>query len=136
MRTMLVSVLAVLAQLAIPANAQPQAAAQPASPAATNGYVAQPPAKRVFFFRVPRQKGPEPIVLRPLDLKYTSGSAESWRPSQAPGHRTWFFANPAAQIAAHPTLEFQPLTLESMPPQDIRKILRPRTNRLFFFSKP
>jgi hypothetical protein len=50
MRTTLVSVLAVLAQWGIPANAQPQAGALPAWSAVPNGYWVHPPTKRLFFF--------------------------------------------------------------------------------------
>ena len=70
MRTTLVSVLAVLAQWGILANAQPQAGALPAWPAATNGYLAHPPTKRLFFFMSdPKNIGRPAVFGRPLDRK-------------------------------------------------------------------
>src|SRR5215831_10518891 len=70
MRTTLFSVLAVLAQWGILANAQPQAGALPAWPAATNGYLAHPPTKRLFFFTSdPKNIGRPAVFGRPSDRK-------------------------------------------------------------------
>ena len=128
MRTTLVSVLSVLAQWGILANAQPQAGALPAWPAATNGYLAHPPTKRLFFFMSDRKN-----IVRP---------AVFGRRAQAPGTGGFLwpysFTSPVPQNPAHPTLKFPPtglLPLESPPPQDLW-FLRPKNSKLFFFSKP
>ena len=136
MRTTLVSVLAVLAQWGILANAQPQAGALPAWPGATNGYLAHPPTKRLFFFMSdPKNIGRPAVFGRPLDRKNIA------RPAQAPGTGGFLwpysFTDPVSQNPAHPTLKFPPtglLPLES-PPQNLW-FLRPKNPRLFFFSKP
>lgn len=127
MRTTLVSVLAFLAQWGILANAQPQAGSLPAWPASTNGYLANPPTKRLFFF----VSDPKNIV-RPAVLK---------RPARAPGTGgilwPYSFTAPVSQNPALPTLKFPPtglLPLES-PPQHLW-FLRPKNSKLFFFSKP
>ena len=128
MRMTLVSMLAVLAQWGILANAQPQAGALPAWPAATNGYLAHPPMKRLFFFT--------------SDPKNIGRPAVFGRPAQAPGTGgllwPYSFTAPVSQNPAHPTLKFPTTGLlpqESPPPQDLW-FLRPKNPRLFFFSKP
>lgn len=129
MRTTLVSVLAVLAQWGIPANAQPQAGTRPAWPAATNGYFAHPPTKRLFFFM--------------SDPKNIGRPAVFGRPAQTPRPGSFLLpysiTDPVLQNPAHPTLKFPPTGLlpkETLPPQDLWKLLRPRDSRLFFFGKP
>jgi len=148
MRTTLVSILAVLAQWVIPANAQPQTGAQPARPAATNGYLAHPPTKRLFFFRSdPKNIGRPAVFGRSPDSKNIVGpgmvgrSAVFGQPAQAPDmggfFRPYSITDPILQNPAHPTLKFPPtglLPVESPPPQDLW-FLRPKNSRLFFFSK-
>jgi tetratricopeptide (TPR) repeat protein len=74
MRTTLVSVLAVLAQWGIPANAQPQAGALPAWSAAPNGYWVHPPTKRLFFFMSdPKNIGRPPVFGQPAHAPGTGG---------------------------------------------------------------
>src|SRR6516164_5365338 len=86
MRTTLVSVLAVLGQWGILANAQPQAGALQAWPAATNGYMAHPPTKRLFFFMSdPKNIGRPAVFGRPSDRKNVVRPAVLGRPAQAPG---------------------------------------------------
>src|SRR5215831_14372987 len=143
MRTTLVSVLAVLAQWGILANAQPQAGALPAWPAATNGNFAHPPTKRLFFFMSdPKNIGRPAVFGRPSDLKNIVRPAVFGRPVQATGTGGFLwphsFTDPVSQNLAHPTLKFPPtglLPLESPPPQDLW-FLRPKNSRPFFFSKP
>ena len=136
MRTTLVSVLAVLAQWGILANAQPQAGALPAWPAATNGYLVHPPTKRLFFFAAEPEKIVRPVFGRPSDGKNIV------RPAQTPstGGFLWpySFTAPGFQNPAHPTLKFPStglLPLESPAHQDLW-FLMPKNSRLFFFSKP
>ena len=143
MRTTLVSVLAFLAQWGILANAQPQAGALPAWPAATNGYLAHPPTKRLFFFMSdPKNIGRPAVFGWPSDRKNIVRPAVFGRPAQAPGTGGFLwpysFTAPVSQNPAHPTLKFPPtglLPLESPPPQDLW-FLRPKNSKLFFFSKP
>ena len=144
MRTTLVSVLAVLAQWGILANAQPQAGALPAWPAATNGYLAHPPMKRLFFFTSDPKNIGRPVFERPSDRKNVVRPALFGRPAQAPstGGFLWpysfTFTAPVFPNPAHPTLKFPStglLQLESPPPQDLW-FLRPKNAKLFFFSKP
>ena len=149
MRTTLVSMLAVLAQWGNPASAQPQAGALPAWPAATNGYLAHPPMKRLFFFMSDPKNIDRPAVFgRPSAPKDIGRPAAFGRPAvfgqpaQAPGTggflRPYSITDPVRQNPAHPTLKFPPtglLPLESPPPQDLW-FLRPKNSRLFFFSKP
>ena len=137
MRTTLVSVLAFLAQWGILANAQPQAGALPAWPAATNGYWAHPPTKRLFFFMSdPKNIGRPAVFGRPSDRKNIV------RPAQAPVTSGFFwpysFTDAISQNPTHPTLKIPPtglLPLESPPPQNLW-FLRHKNSRLFFFSKP
>jgi hypothetical protein len=129
MRTFMVSVLAVLAQWGIPANAQTQPGALPAWSAVTNGYGAHPPTKRLFFFMSdPKNSGRPPVFGQAAHAPSTGGF---FRPFSITG--------PIPQNPPHPTLKF-PSTelrpLESLPPQDFRRFLRPNNSRLFFFSKP
>src|ERR1035437_5546876 len=129
MRTMLVSVLAVLAQLGIPANAQSQGGALPAWSAVPNGYWVHPPTKRLFFFMsAPKNIGQPPVFGRPAHAPGTGGF---FRPFSITG--------PIPQNPPPPTLKF-PSTglrpLESLPPQDFRRFLRLKNSRLYFFSKP
>ena len=141
MRTTLVSVLAFLAWGIL--VAQPQAGALPAWPAATNGYLAHPPTKRLFFFTSdPKNIGRPAVFGRPSDRKNTFRPAVFGLPAQAPGTggflRPYSITNLAPRNPADPTLKFSPtglLPLESPPPQDLR-LLRPKNPRLFFFSKP
>src|SRR5579863_2539943 len=86
MRTTLILALAVLAQWGIPANAQPQAAALPQGPAATNGYSAQPPTTRLFFFiSDPKNIGRPAVFERPSDSRSIGRPAVFGRPEQAVG---------------------------------------------------
>jgi hypothetical protein len=129
MRTTLVSVLAVLAQLAIPANAQSQAGALPAWSAGPNGYWVHPLTKRLFFFMSdPKNIGQPPVFGRPGN---TPGTGGFFRPFSITG--------PIPQNPPHPTLKL-PSTglrpLESLAPQDFRRFLRPKSSQMFFFSKP
>jgi hypothetical protein len=149
MRTTLVSMLAVLAQWGIPANAQSQAGALPAWPAATNWYLAHPPTKRLFFFMPdPKNIGKPTVFGRPsapkniLEPAMVGRPAVFRRPAQAPDtggfFRSYSITDPVPQNPAHPTLKFPPtglLPVESPPPQDLW-FLRPKNSRLFFFSKP
>jgi hypothetical protein len=143
MRTTLVSVLAVLAQWGIQANAQPQAGVLPAWPAATSGYLAHPPTKRLFFFMSdPKNIGRPAVFGRPSDRKNTFRPAVFGRPAQTPGTGSFLwpysFTDPVSQNPAFPTLKFPPtglLPLESSPRKDLW-FLRPKNPRLFFFSKP
>src|SRR5262245_55397318 len=143
MRTTLVSMLAVLAQWGILANAQPQAGALQAWPAATNGYVAHPPTKRLFFFMSdPKNIGSPALFGRPSDRKNFGRPAAFGRPAQATGTGGFLwphsFTDPFSQSLAQPTLKFPEaglLPLKSPPPQNFR-FLRPKNSRLFFFSKP
>ena len=129
MRTTLVSVLVVLAQWGMLATAQPQTGAVPSTwPGATSGYFTHPPTKRFFFMYDPTTIG-RPVVFG--------------QPSQAPGARafprSYSIINPVHQNFAHPTPRFSPtglVPLESTPPQDFWRFLRPKNSRLFFFSKP
>ena len=135
MRTTLVSVLAVLAQWGIQANAQQQAGALSAWPAATNVY--HPPTKRLFFFTSEPKNIVRPAVFgRPSDRKSIV------RPTQAPGTSGFLwpysFTDAISQNPTHPTLKIPPtglLPLESPPPQNLW-FLRHKNSRLFFFSKP
>jgi hypothetical protein len=127
MRATLVSMLAVLAQWAIPANGQLQTGALPSSPAANNGYFAHPPARRLFFFA--------------SDPKLTGAPALFGQPAQARGTTGFLwpysFTAPVSRNPAHPTLKLTPaglLPLESPPPR--LWLLRSKNSRLFFFSKP
>ena len=129
MRTTLVSVLAVLAQWGIPASAQSQGGTLPAWSAVPNGYSVHPPTKRLFFFMSdPKNIGQPPVFGRPAHAPGTGGF---FRPFSITG--------PIPQNPPIPTLKF-PSTglrpLESLPPQDFRRFLRPKNSRLFFFSKP
>jgi hypothetical protein len=143
MRTTLVSVLAVLAQWGTAANPQPQAGTPPAWPAATNGYLAHPPTKRLFFFTSdPKNIGRPAVLGRPSDRKNVVRSSVFGRPVPAPGpggfHWPYSFTDPLSQNLAYPTLKFPPtglIPLES-PPQGDLWFLRPKNPRLFFFSKP
>ena len=94
MRTTVVSVLAVLAQWGIPANAQPQAGALPAWSAVPNGYWAHPPTRRLFFFMSDPKNIGRPLVVG--------------RPAQAPGMGSFFrpfsITGPIPQNPPHPTL--------------------------------
>jgi hypothetical protein len=137
MRTTLVSMLAVLAQWGILANAQPQAGALPAWPAATNGYLAHPPTKRLFFFT----SDPKNIV-RPAVFGRPSDGKSIVRPPQAPGTSGFLwpysFTDAISQNPTRPTLKTPPtglLPLESPPPQNLW-FLSHKNSRLFFFSKP
>jgi len=119
MRTTLMSVMVVLAQWGLPANAQSQA-----SPPAPSGYVAHPPAKRLFFF-----------TSDPMDL---GRPAMFGNPAQAP-RRPYFLTNPVPRNPAHGALTFPPtglVPLESLPSQNLWKFFRPQHSRLFFFTKP
>ena len=127
MRTTLVSVLVILGQWGMPAYAQLQAGAQ-ATPGATvtGGYVSHPLAKRLFFFMP--------------DAKNMGRSVARVTPAQKPGHEFQpnYHVRPVAQSAGFPNLKFYPTGMrpvESQPPQDFRKLLRPRNSRLFFFTK-
>ena len=129
MRTTLVSVLAVLAQWGISANAQPQAGTLPASSTVPNGYWAHPSTKRLFFFTSDTKKAARPPVF---------GQA-----AHAPGMGGLFppfsITAPIPQNPPHPTLKFTSTglrPLESLPPQDFRRFLKPKSSGLFFFSKP
>jgi hypothetical protein len=128
MRTTLVSVLAVLAQLAIPANAQSQGGTLPAWSAGPNGYWVHPPTKRLFFFMSDPKNIGQPVFGRPAHA-----------PATGSFFRPFSITSPIPQNSQHPTLKF-PSTglrpLESLPPQDFRRFLRPKNSRLFFFSKP
>jgi len=129
MRMTLVSVLAVLSQWGFPANAQQQAGALPAWPTVPNGYWAHPPTKRLFFFMSdPKNIGRPPVFVQPA---HAPGMGRFFRPFSITGL--------IPQNPPHPTLKF-PSTglrpLESLPPQDFRRFLRPKNSRLFFFSKP
>jgi hypothetical protein len=129
MRTTLVSVLAVLAQLGISANAQSQGGTLPAWSTVPNGYWAHPPTKRLFFFMSdPKNIGRPAVFGQPAHAPDTGGF-----------FRPFSFTGPIPQNPPDPTLKF-PLTglrpLESLPPQDFRRFLRPKNSRLFFFSKP
>ena len=143
MRTTLVSVLAVLAQWGTAANPQPQAGTPPAWPAATNGYLAHPPTKRLFFFMSdPKNIGRPAVFGRPSDRKNIVRPAVFGRPVQATGTGGFLwphsFTDPVSQNLAHPTLKFPAtglLPLASPPPQNLW-FLRPKNSRLFFFSKP
>ena len=143
MRATLVSVLAVLAQFGTLANAQPQAGALPAWPAATNWYLGHPPTKRLFFFTSdPKDIGRPAVFGQPSDRKNTFRPAVFRRPAQAlrTGGFLWpySFVDPLYQNPVHPTLKFPPtglLPMESPPPRDFW-FLRPKNPRLFFFSKP
>jgi hypothetical protein len=143
MRTTLVSMLAVLAQWGILANAQPQAGALPAWPTGTNGYLAHPPTSRLFFFTSdPKNIGRPAVFGRPSDPMNIFQPAVFGRPAQAPGRGGFLRPNSITDLApqnpVHPTLKFPPtslLPLKSPPPQDLW-FLRPKNSRLFFFSKP
>ena len=70
MRTTLVSVLAVLAQWGISANAQPQAGTLPASSTVPNGYWAHPSTKRLFFFTSdPNTTVQPPVFVKPAHAR-------------------------------------------------------------------
>ena len=141
MRTTLVSVLAVLAQWGILANAQPQAGPLPAWPGATNGYLAHPPTKRLFFFMSDPKNIAGPAVFgRPSDRTNIVRPAVFGRPAQTPGTGGFLwpysFTAPVSQNSALPRLKFPPTgLLESPPPQNLW-FLRPKNSKLFFFSKP
>jgi hypothetical protein len=128
MRTTLVSVLVILAQWRMPAYAQ-QAGALPTSvPAASNGYLPHPLAKRLFFF-ASDPKNMERPAARPA--VQTPGPGGFLRPD--------YIAPQSPQPSSYPTLKFAAtglLPLESSPPQDLWRFLRPKNTRLFFFSKP
>ena len=143
MRMTLVSVLAFLLQWGMPANAQPQAGAQPTVPAETNRYLAHPPAKPLFFFTSDHENMGRAVFGRPSEPRNIALPVV-FRPA-ARGRLTEGFlgpysiAIPVYQQPTQPTLRFPPtglLPLESLPPQDVRKFLRPNNTRLFFFSKP
>ena len=143
MRTTLVSMLAVLAQWAIIANAQPQAGALPAWPAATNGNWAHPSTKRLFFFVGSRTVGQPALFGRPSDPNNIGRSAVFGRPAQSPDTggflRPYSIPETFSPISVHPTLIFPPtglLPLESLPPQDLWRFFRPKNSRLFYFPKP
>ena len=143
MRATLVSVLAFLAQWGILANAQSQTGALSAWPSTTNGYLAHPPTKRLFFFMSdPTNVGRPAVFGRSSDRKNIVRPAVFVKPVQATGTGGFLwphsFTDPVSQNLAHPILKFPPtglLPLESPPPQDFR-FLRPKNSRLFFFSKP
>ena len=144
MRTTLVLALAILAQWGIPANAQPQAGALPAGPAATNGYLAHPPTKRLFFFiSDPKNMGRPAVFERPSDSQNIGRPVVFGRPAQASGMggflRPYFITDPVLLNPANPTLKVPPTglpPLDSLPQQDLWRFLRPKNSRLFFFSKP
>src|ERR1017187_4151779 len=69
MRTTLVSVLAVLAQLGIPANAQSQGGTLPAWSAVPNGDWVHPPTTRLFFFMSDPKNIGQPPVFFGSDIK-------------------------------------------------------------------
>lgn len=132
MRMTLVSALAFLLQWGMPANAQPQAGPQSTVPAGTN----HPATNRLFFFPSDHQNIGRPVFGRP---------SEPWnivRPATPLTGRflpRYSIAVPVYQQPTHPTLKFPPtglLPLESLPPRDVWKFLKPKNTRLFFFSKP
>jgi hypothetical protein len=112
----------------IAANAQPQASAQSTTPPAANGYSAHPSTKRFFFASNPETTGKPAVFGRPAKAPATSGFL-----------RPYVIASPVSQNRVYPTVTF-PLTglrpLESQPPQDFRRFLKPGNTRLFFFNKP
>ena len=145
MRTTLVSVLVILAQWGMPAHAQPQTGALPtAVPAAPNGHSTYTPTKRLFFFTPdPKNMGRPAVFGRPSDPMNVGRPAVFGRPAQALGTggfpRSYSIINSVPRNPAHPTLRFSPtglLPLESQPPQNLWRFLRPKNSRLFFFSKP
>jgi hypothetical protein len=129
MRTMLVSVLGVLSQWGMAANAQQQAGPPPDLSAATSGYLAHPPTKRLFFFTSnPKSMGRPALVVRPAQAPVSGGFL-----------RPYSIADPVPQNPSQPTLKFPPtglIPLKSQSPQDVWRFLRPKNSRLFFFSKP
>ena len=142
MRTTLVSVLAVLAQWGILANAQPQAGALPGWPAATNGYLVHPPTKRLFFFMSDPKNIGRPEYGRPADRKNIVRPAVFGRSAQAAGKGGFLwpysFTAPVSQNPAHPNLKFPQTSLQplqSLPRHDLW-FPKPKNSRLFFFSKP
>src|SRR4051812_16788927 len=119
MRTRLISALVILAQWGLPAYGQRQAGAMPSSgPAATNGYVRAVPAKRLFFFmRDPKDTG-QPAARGPRSNPIT---------------------RPVPPASGYSALRFPPtglIPVESAPPRDLWRFLKPENSRLFFFSKP
>jgi hypothetical protein len=123
MRMTMISVLVVLAHLAVPANAQSQAAPSPAW-SVSNGYFVHPPSNRLFFFMSdPKNIGQPPVLVRPAHPPASRGFIQPFS-----------FTAPIPRSLSHPTLKSP--SLESMPPQDFRKFLRPKNSRLFYFSKP
>ncbi len=91
MRMTLVLVLAVLGQWGMPANAQPQAGAQPASgAAATKEYLTHQPPKRLFFFMSdPKNMGRPAMFGRP-----SQAPEDLWRFLKPKNSRLFFFAKP------------------------------------------
>jgi hypothetical protein len=128
MRTTLVSVLVILAQWGMAAYAQSQTNVLPtAGPAATGRYLPHPLAKRLFFFT--------------SDHKTIGRPAQRGPAAQAPGIggvRPVYNPRPISAPSGYSNLEFHPaglLPLESVPPQDLRRFLRPKNSRLFFFTR-
>jgi hypothetical protein len=104
---MLFSMLVFLSQT-IPASAQ--------TPAFTNTYWLHPPAKRFFFASGPKDIG------RPLVL------AQPSQPARVVSRNADF-----AHLTFRPTIL---LPLKRQPTQDVRRPLKPKNTRLFFFNKP
>lgn len=124
MRTTLISVLAVLAQWGIPANAQSQGGTSLATP---NGNWVRPTTNRVFFFTSDYNKAGQAPTLK--------------REAAAPGSggfvRNFSTTAPIPRSSPPPNPKFSPLVLRplgSLPPENFRRLLRPK--KLFFFSKP
>jgi len=118
MRTTLFSVLVLLAQWGTPANAQRRPVAPAtAAPAATNANVSHPFAQRLFFFTSdPKSFGRQPAARVPA----------------APARGSFLLP------AGYSTLKFRTTgmaPLQSPPPQDFWRFLKPKNTRLFFFNK-
>ena len=125
MRTTLFSVLAVLAQWGIPANAQPQAGTPPTWPTVTNGYLAHRPTKRLFFFI--------------SDPKNMGRATLFGRPAQPAAPGSFLAPESITNPVPHTTVKFPSTGLlpkETLPPQDLRRFLKPKNSKLFFFGKP
>ncbi len=125
MRTILISVLVILARSGPPAYAQMQRATRPTSPAAAaNGNAAHPLAQRLYFY-----------MSDPMGIKRPA-RAHAAQPSSARG---FVRPNDITRTSGFSTLRF-PATglrpLPNQPSQDPWRLLKPKNTRLFFFSKP
>ena len=144
MRTMLVSVLVLLAQSGIPANAQPQAGAPSSRPAAASGSWAHPSTNRLFFFVAdPKDTAGRLMFAHPSDSKIVGRPVVFGRPPATT--RTFGLLHPLPitnalpQYSTRPMVESRRVGLlpgESLPPQDLWRLYKPKKSRLFFFGKP